>query len=35
MGHKEACRHECIEELYGPVANGILGILNEEIIDNP
>jgi 6-phosphofructokinase 1 len=29
---QEAGRHECIEEIYGG-ANGILGILNEEIID--
>jgi ATP-dependent phosphofructokinase / diphosphate-dependent phosphofructokinase len=28
----EAGRHECIEEIYGG-ANGILGILNEELID--
>ena len=28
----EAGRHECIEEIYGGL-NGILGILNEEIID--
>ena len=29
---QEAGRHECIEELYGGM-NGILGILNEELID--
>ena len=29
---QEAGRHDCIEEIYGG-ANGILGILNEEIID--
>ncbi len=29
---QEAGRHECIEEIYGGL-NGILGILNEEIID--
>ena len=28
----EAGHHECIEEIYGG-ANGILGILNEELID--
>ncbi len=28
----EAGRHECIEELYGGL-NGILGILNEDLID--
>lgn len=28
----EAGRHECIEEIYGGL-NGILGILNEDIID--
>jgi 6-phosphofructokinase len=28
----EAGRHECIEEIYGG-ANGILGILNEDMID--
>ena len=28
----EAGRHECIEEIYGGL-NGILGILNEEIVD--
>jgi ATP-dependent phosphofructokinase / diphosphate-dependent phosphofructokinase len=28
----EAGRHDCIEEIYGG-ANGILGILNEELID--
>lgn len=28
----EAGKHECIEEIYGGL-NGILGILNEEIID--
>ena len=28
----EAGKHECIEEIYGG-ANGILGILNEELID--
>jgi len=28
----EAGRHECIEEIYGG-ANGILGILNEELLD--
>jgi 6-phosphofructokinase 1 len=28
----EAGRHECIEEIYGGL-NGILGILNEELID--
>lgn len=28
----EAGRHECIEEIYGG-ANGILGILNEDLID--
>src|SRR5207248_687338 len=27
-----AGKHECIEEIYGG-ANGILGILNEELID--
>src|SRR5204862_2919764 len=29
---QEAGRHECIEEIYGG-PNGILGILNEELID--
>ncbi len=29
---QEAGRHECIEEIYGG-ANGILGILNEELIN--
>jgi 6-phosphofructokinase 1 len=29
---QEAGRHECIEEIFGG-ANGILGILNEELID--
>jgi 6-phosphofructokinase 1 len=29
---QEAGRHECIEEIYGG-ANGILGILNEELLD--
>ena len=29
---QEAGRHECIEEIYGGL-NGILGILNEEIVD--
>src|ERR1051326_2726190 len=29
---QEGGRHECIEEIYGG-ANGILGILNEELID--
>jgi 6-phosphofructokinase 1 len=29
---QEAGHHECIEEIYGG-ANGILGILNEELID--
>ena len=29
---QEAGKHECIEEIYGG-ANGILGILNEELID--
>ena len=29
---QEAGRHECIEEIYGGV-HGILGILNEELID--
>jgi 6-phosphofructokinase 1 len=29
---REAGRHECIEEIYGGL-NGILGILNEELID--
>ena len=28
----EALNHECIEEIYGCL-NGVLGILNEEIID--
>ncbi|MSR43440.1 MAG: 6-phosphofructokinase, partial [Pedosphaera sp.] len=28
----EAGRHECIKEIYGGL-NGILGILNEELID--
>jgi len=28
----EAGRHECIEEIYGG-ANGILGILNEQLLD--
>ena len=28
----EAGKHECIEEIYGGL-NGILGILNEELID--
>ena len=30
---QEAGRHECIEEIYGG-ANGIFGILNEELIDS-
>ena len=29
---QEAGKHECIEEIYGG-ANGILGILNEELVD--
>jgi 6-phosphofructokinase len=29
---QEAGRHECIEEIYGG-ANGILGMLNEDLID--
>jgi 6-phosphofructokinase 1 len=29
---QEAGRHECIEEIYGGL-NGILGILNEDLID--
>ncbi len=29
---QEAGKHECIEEIYGG-ANGILGILNEELLD--
>jgi len=29
---QEAGRHECIEEIYGGL-NGILGILNEQLID--
>jgi len=29
---QEAGHHECIEEIYG-AANGILGVLNEELID--
>src|SRR6266850_6021593 len=29
---QEAGRHECIEEIYGGL-NGILGVLNEDIID--
>jgi len=29
---QEAGRHDCIEQIYGG-ANGILGILNEELID--
>jgi 6-phosphofructokinase len=29
---QEAGRHECIEEIYGGL-NGILGMLNEELID--
>src|ERR1041385_5693072 len=29
---QEAGRHECIEEIYGGL-NGILGILNEELVD--
>lgn len=29
---QEAGRHECIEEIYGAL-NGILGILNEDLID--
>jgi len=29
---QEAGKHECIEEIYG-AANGILGILNEDLID--
>src|SRR5215470_9966125 len=29
---QEAGRHDCIEEIYGG-SNGILGILNEELID--
>src|SRR5436190_15868392 len=28
----EAGKHECIEEIYGGL-NGILGILNEDLID--
>jgi len=29
---REAGRHECIEEIYGG-ANGIFGILNEDLVD--
>src|SRR5258708_40216217 len=29
---QEAGKHECIEEIYGG-ANGILGVLDEELID--
>jgi 6-phosphofructokinase len=29
---QEAGRHECIEEIYG-AANGILGMLNEDLVD--
>src|SRR6185436_11744066 len=29
---QEAGRHECIEEIYG-ADKGILGVLNEELID--
>src|SRR5580692_5071929 len=29
---QEAGRHECIEEIYGGL-NGILGLLDEELID--
>jgi 6-phosphofructokinase 1 len=29
---QEAGRHDCIEEIYGAL-NGILGVLNEELID--
>src|SRR5262245_40874821 len=29
---QEAGRHECIEEIYGGL-NGILGILNEDLVD--
>src|SRR6266404_2784468 len=29
---QEAGRHECIEEIFGG-ANGILGMLNEDLID--
>src|SRR5207248_8018600 len=29
---QEAGRHECVEEIYG-VLNGILGVLNEDLID--
>src|SRR5882672_8588446 len=29
---QEAGKHECIEEIYGSL-NGILGLLNEELID--
>src|SRR5437870_9709130 len=29
---QEAGKHECIEEIYGGL-NGILGILNEDLID--
>src|ERR1043165_4219750 len=29
---QEAGRHECIEEIYGGL-NGILGMLNEDLID--
>ena len=28
----EALNHECIEEIYGGV-NGVLGILNEQLVD--
>ena len=28
----EALNHECIEEIYGGL-NGVLGILNEQLID--
>ena len=29
---QEAGKHECIEEIYGGL-NGILGLLNEDLID--
>src|SRR5437762_12739433 len=29
---QEAGKHQCIEEIYGGL-NGILGILNEELVD--
>ena len=29
---QEAGRHECLEQIYG-AAHGILGVLNEELID--